>query len=239
MKTYPAPGLGAHFMLLCCFASGMSVLAADAPTGFPFGDETLRYSVNWPSGLSLGEGQFRAKRVPEGWDFSFTLSAAIPTYSVTDTHRALATSELCSLRLEKDSIRGSRKTREVTVFDASTNTATRETLKGGKSEFSIPACPRDALAFLFHTRRELGQGRVPPPQEVFFGAAYRMQLVYTGARTLTIGGRKAVTDHIQASVKGPKSDWSFEMFFARDAARTPLLIRVPFTLGSFSLELIR
>jgi hypothetical protein len=48
-----------------------------------------------------------------------------------------------------------------------------------------------------------------------------------------------VTDHIQASVKGPKSDWSFEIFFARDAARTPLLIRVPFTLGSFSLELIR
>jgi hypothetical protein len=29
--------------------------AADSPTGFPFQNETLRYSINWPSGLSLGE----------------------------------------------------------------------------------------------------------------------------------------------------------------------------------------
>jgi hypothetical protein len=29
------------------------------------------------------------------------------------------------------------------------------------------------------------------------------------------------------------------MFFARDAARTPLIIRVPLSLGTFSLELAR
>jgi hypothetical protein len=220
---------------------GFSALCAVAgePTGFPFTDEDLRYSVNWPSGLSLGEGQFRARRVPEGWDFSFTLSAAIPTYSVTDRHLATATNDLCSLRLEKDSVRGKRKTREETVFDASAGAATRTTVNGGKSELPIPGCPRDALTFLFYTRRELGQGRVPPPQEIFFGAPYRMRLVYTGAQTLTIGGRPSVADRVQASVKGPKSDWTFEMFFARDPARTPLLVRVPFALGSFSLELIR
>jgi len=238
MRTFLAPGFGASATLLTCIVAA-SGLAADAPTGFPFTDEGLRYSVNWPSGLSLGEGQFRARRVSEGWDLSFTLSAAVPTYSVTDRHRAVATGELCSLRLEKDSVRGSRKTREETVFDLATRTATRETVKGGKSEFPIPACARDALTFLYYTRRELGQGRVPAPQEIFFGAAYSVQLVYTGAQTITVAGRKAVTDHVQASFKGPKSERTFEMFFARDAARTPLLIRVPFTLGSFSLELIR
>jgi hypothetical protein len=29
------------------------------------------------------------------------------------------------------------------------------------------------------------------------------------------------------------------MYFARDAARTPLLVKVPFALGKFSMELVR
>lgn len=225
---------------LCCWlALAGAALAADAPTGFPFTDEGLRYNVKWPSGLSLGEGTFRAQRVQDGWDFAVTLSAAVPTYPVTDRHHALATSELCSLRLEKDSVRGSRKTREETTFDGSGKTATRQTVKGGKSDFSIPSCPHDALTFLYYTRRELGQGRVPPGEEIFFGAGYRARLIYTGEQTITAGGSRSVSDHVQATIKGPKSEWTFDMYFARDPARTPLLIRVPFTLGSFSLELIR
>jgi hypothetical protein len=38
---------------------------------------------------------------------------------------------------------------------------------------------------------------------------------------------------------GPTSTIKFEMYFARDAARTPLLIRVPLQMGSFAMELVR
>jgi hypothetical protein len=222
------------------FAIAALAAAADGPTGFPFTSEELRYSANWPTGLSLGEGIFRAQRTDQGWDFSVRLSANVPTYTVSEHHRSLATaSDLCSLRLNKESDRGKRTTREETVFDQSAQTASRTTEKGGKSSFSVPACARDALTFLYFTRRELGQGRVPPPQQIFFGAAYDIRLEYTGEQTINSRGRPAVTDAVRATVKGPKSDWTFEMFFARDAARTPLLIRVPFTLGKFSLELIR
>jgi hypothetical protein len=44
---------------------------------------------------------------------------------------------------------------------------------------------------------------------------------------------------VLATLKGPASEITFEMFFARDAARTPLVIRVPLTLGTFSMELAR
>jgi hypothetical protein len=37
--------------------------AADAPAPFRDG-EVLRYNVNWPSGLTLGEVQFSAKSAP-------------------------------------------------------------------------------------------------------------------------------------------------------------------------------
>ena len=57
--------------------------------------------------------------------------------------------------------------------------------------------------------------------------------------TITVGDKTTVTDHVVVSVKGPKADFNFEIFFARDAARTPLLIRLPLSLGTFSMELVR
>jgi hypothetical protein len=49
----------------------------------------------------------------------------------------------------------------------------------------------------------------------------------------------AITDRLASSVHGPSSNLDFDLLFARDAARTPVLIRVPLALGTFSLELIR
>ena len=40
-------------------------------------------------------------------------------------------------------------------------------------------------------------------------------------------------------VKGSASSSNFELFFARDAARTPLMVRIPSSLGTISLELSR
>ena len=57
---------------------------------------------------------------------------------------------------------------------------------------------------------------------------------------ITVGDKPAVTDHVIVIGEGSgKSDFSFEVFFARDAARTPLLIKIPVTVGTFSLELVR
>jgi hypothetical protein len=40
-------------------------------------------------------------------------------------------------------------------------------------------------------------------------------------------------------VKGPASSTNFEIFFARNAARTPIVARIPSSLGTISLELSR
>jgi len=48
-----------------------------------------------------------------------------------------------------------------------------------------------------------------------------------------------VADHLVFSVKGPKSEFSVEVFYARDAARTPLLIKIPQAVGTLSMELVR
>jgi hypothetical protein len=66
-----------------------------------------------------------------------------------------------------------------------------------------------------------------------------VQMRYTGEMTVRLEEQSAVTDHVVLSVKGPQSSFSVEVFFARDAARTPLVIKVPLKLGTLSVELVR
>jgi hypothetical protein len=224
-------------------AALMLVLAAAAapapqlPAGFPKADEVLRYSVNWPSGLSLGEGRLEARRSGERWNFDLALDAALPGFAVTDRYHSQASAELCSLEFDKSSVHGARKASEKTVFDYRRGRARRATAGGGRAEIPIAGCARDALDFLFFVRRELGEGRIPPPQTVMVGAAYQVRLEYTGVQTVPVNEKKMRADRIVVFAKGPASDLNFEVFFSLDAARVPVVVRVPFSRGIFSMEL--
>lgn len=214
-------------------------------TGFPFTNETLRYAVNWPTGVSLGEARMTATRTRgtngqgDEWAFEMSLDASVPGFAVADRYRATASPDLCSATFDKEFSHGARKSHERITFDSHAGTAHRETVGAGKSDVDVSGCARDALTFLYFARRELGQGHVPPQEKILFGSPYQVRLEYTGPQWIGANGKKSETDRIVATLKGPASEISFEMFFARDAARTPLLIRVPLSLGMFSMELAR
>ena len=213
-------------------------MAADSPTGFPFSDETLRYAVSWPSGVMLGEASLTAHRAGANWELAMSFDVAIPGAPFVDKYRSLNNAQQCSSEFEKDSHHGMKVANEKTTFDYQQGRASRVTKDGGKSEIPIGPCARDALAFLYFARRELGQGRVPPQQEVFFGAPYTARLEYGGEQTLAVAGKQAVTDRVTVSFRGPASSASFDIYFARDAARTPLLVRIPSDLGTIIMELV-
>lgn len=215
---------------------------APALTGFPFQDETLRYTLHWPSGLALGEAIFSAHRASSGWTLETTLDASVPSFPLKDSYRSAITEAGCSVEFDRSFTHGAKKTREVTKFDAANRRATRQTTlppDGGRSEFETAACPHDAVAFLYWVRREMGQGRVAPPETVYFGGPYSASVQYTGAMTIPFQKKETVTDHVVVSIKGPRANATAEVFFARDAARTPLLIKVPLSLGTVSVELVR
>ncbi len=234
------------------FATPILLTAAFVVAGAPvnnmaFDNEQLRYSINWPSGLSLGEAQLRATRLKPapGTDaaekrlLEFDLDAAVPSFAVSDRYRSDASPDFCSVEFQKKVTHGRKKTDEKTTFDSHAATATRETVGGGKSELKASSCSHDALAFLYYVRRELSQGRIPPPQTVFFGAAYEIRVEFAGTQKIRIGETPVDADRLTASVKGGSSDITFEVFFLKDAARTPALVRVPLALGTFSMELVR
>ena len=221
-------------------ATGVAAPPATQPlTGFPFTDESLTYTVNWPSGLSLGEGHLRAHRSGTDWAFELSLEASVPGFDVKDSYTSHATQELCGIDFAKNSMHGTRKANEKDSVDASGKVTRTTQSGGGKSEFSAPACVKDALTLLFYARRELGQGRVPPAQQVLFGGLYQATLQYAGPQVIQIGDKPVQSDKVLCSLKGPSSNPQFEIYFARDAARTPLSFSVPLSMGKFSMELVR
>lgn len=216
-----------------------SALAASAQTGYPFQDETLHYSVNWPSGLSLGDVAMTAHHSGSGWDFQMSLNAGVPGFQVADSFRSATNADTCSLEFDRDLSHGRKKTHEKTTFDYARKVAHRATGGGGQSDLPISQCARDALALVYYARRELGQGRVPPQQDAFFGAPHSVRMEYTGAQSIQVGDRPETADRVVVYLKGPSTDTRFEIFFARDAARTPLSVRVPFSVGTLSMDLVR
>ena len=107
----------------------------------PLSAESLRYSINWASGLSLGEATLRADKGKQRWDFEVTLDASIPGFALRDDYRSSATPDLCSLELDKTFAHGPRKGDETVTFDQQNHTATRETLNGGgKAEELFHTC---------------------------------------------------------------------------------------------------
>lgn len=223
------------FILAAASAFGQSTASL---TGFPFQNESLRYSLKLPTGLALGDAVFSATKAGQGWAFSVAVNAGVPGFAIKDDYRATATGGVCSVELDKGFSHRTKQTREKTTFNQQTQRAVRETTlppNAGKTEFAIGPCAKDAVSFVYYMRREMGQGRVAPPETVYFGAGYSVQLRYTGESKVG----NAVADHVVGTVKGPSSSFTLEIDFARDPARTPLIIKVPLTLGTLTAELVR
>jgi hypothetical protein len=244
----------AALVLLSCFLS-----SAPAPA------ETLHYVINWPSGLNLGEATLTSNsqmdasgifavdpQKPAGsagapaahatnaaWEFHFSIDASVPGFPIEDEyHSKAAGTDICSATLEKTVHRGHRESEETVSFDQDQHRVTREThSNGGRSEYDVPACARDALSFIQFARNELSQGRLPEQQLVVLGAAYNVRMEFAGTQTVKEEGKPVQTDHIRATIKGPASNRTVDIFFAHDATRTPVLIRIPLALGTFSAEL--
>jgi hypothetical protein len=229
---YPFSGVIAPFLLL-----GLTAIAAPvAESTLP--NETLHYSINWPTGVSLGEAQLSASSSAAHMHFAFDLDASAPAFPVSDRFRSDASGSYCSSAFEKSISQGSKKADDKETFDSATGTVTRGSGASQAEMLSNP-CGKDALTFLYFLRQELSQGRLPERAVVFFGAPYELRLKSAGTESIKIGSASVDADRITATATGPSSSISFEMLFLKDRARTLAVVRVPLALGKFSMELVK
>ena len=228
-----------RFLLLSLGSGLLGFALAAAPTGFPFGAESLHYSIVWPSGLSLGEATLTASPAASAWHFELNVDASLPGFPIQDHYLSTASDQLCSATFERQTLHGARKAKEI-ITVASDGRATRQTPDGGSSSLTVSPCAHDALTFLYFARRALGQGKLVPAETVLFGAGYPVRLEYAGPQQIALNGSTVLSDKVVFIIsRHNDSDLRTEMFFAQDPARTPLLVRSTFTLGTFTMELVR
>ena len=202
-------------------------------------DEQLTYSIAWPSGLPVGQADFKARFVDPGWRFEMSLNASLPEINIDDAYVSRTDAAACSLEFEKHARHGSKRTHEFLRFGRTAVERFNLETVGQESPGVVPVsgCARDALAYLYHLRKDLGAGRIPPPADIFFGAGYRLNLEYAQTRRLVWEGKRRLVDEIRAVVRGPASEHVFSVYFGRDEARTPLLFRVEFEGTPFTMQL--
>jgi hypothetical protein len=201
-------------------------------------EEQTRYEVKWPSGLGLGEAQLRTARDGGRWVLEFQIEASVPGFRVMDKYRSVVDEKFCSVEFSKEFEHGLRKGKETTTF--SDGKGKRVTANGGgTSEFAAPGCARDALAYLFYVREEVGRGRIPGPQKLYFGAGYDVRMSHTGTESVKVSEAPMETDRLRITVATANGKLELDLFLARDETRTPALVRVPFAMGNFSMEWVR
>jgi hypothetical protein len=214
------------------------VLAAGAAQAAGPRQEQFHYEVKWPSGLGLGEAQIQATRDGGTWVLEFQIEASIPGFRVLDRYRSVVDEKFCTMEFRKEFEHGRKKGRETTTFSEGKGKRVTEG-GGGTTEFDAPACPRDALAYLFYVRDEVSRGRIPGPQKIFFGSAYDTRIQSGGAVPVKVSEAPMETDRLLVTVATANGKLEVELFLARDEARSLALVRVPFVMGKFSMEWVR
>ena len=102
-------------LLLVIVTAGISVFAGnpEKPQPSHWKEETLDYTINWPSGLTLGEGHIRTSRGTAGkWKVEMAIDASIPGFAVLDEFKSVVTSDFCTTESEKVIAHGKRKSNE-------------------------------------------------------------------------------------------------------------------------------
>ncbi len=228
-----------YLSIFAVAAASTAIAHAESLPSAPFRNgEVLNYEIVWSSGLPLGEARFSATAHQAGWSFEARLTASIPVITVEDNYSARSDHALCSVRFEKEVAHGPRRQHEEVEFDQQANTALRRNLLDGTTQaLTVPPCARDALAYLYYLRQDLSQGRVPPPDDLNFGTQMQITTSYLETRMIEVAGRRQEADRLLVDITAGADPVSIEIFLAKDEARTPLLVRVPFALGTFSLRL--
>src|SRR5262249_41003116 len=156
-------------------------------------------------------------------NLDLTFEVRFPGFPLVDSFTSDSDAKFCTAHFRRDLEHGPKKSGESIDVNPQTGKATRKPVKGGgEREVSGPECVHDPLAYLFFLRNEIARGRTPPQQPVLYGSLYQVKLTPLGTAMIPIGGKQVETDRIGCEIQGPRSHHNVEVFFARDATRTPV-----------------
>ena len=245
IRTQAQPGLSqlCRSLLLLLLIFPASLMAQSASSSWPplASGERLTFNLLWPSGISFGEAFLEASRVGEQIHLKATVVAELPQHRVSYSFTSITDQQLCSIRFNETLREGQKTTETSSEFDQEKHVV-RSTRAGATTEHAIPACARDPLALHYHFRRQLALGQVPigTPEAVgafYLGGDYAVRYEAITPESVKLGSKEWEGQRFLITARGSSGERSFEMWLRPDDARTPVAIRIPFSLATFSAEL--
>jgi len=167
--------------------------------------------------------------------------ADLPQYHVGYTFTSVADERLCSVQF-RETLREGRNTRETLYeFDQKKHTV-RRTKNGQTTENAVPDCARDPLALLYHFRQQLAFRQIPigTPEATgafYLGADYIARYEAITPETVKLGTKQWEGDRFLIRVQGPGGERGIEVWIRPEPSRTPVAVRIQFSLGTLSAEL--
>ena len=230
-------------MALLLLGFPANLIAQSASSSWPplEGGERLTFNLLWSSGISLGEGFLEASRVGEQIHLEARVIGELPQYRIGYTFTSLIDEQFCSVRFS-ETLREGKRVRETSFEFDQQKHLVRRTRSGETTERPIPACARDPLALLYQFRQQLAFQQLPigTPDAVgafYFDGDYSVRYEAVTPETVKLGSKQWEGDRYLITARGSNTEHSFEMWIQPDSSRTPVAIRVPFSLGTFSAEL--
>ena len=167
------------------------------------------YEINWPSGLSLGEVEFKAQSVTNGWEFKARITATLPNFEIRDEYRARTDGYALFAGTREGRSARLARIQETVEFDQAAHTATAKPKKAATANSTSLPARATRLTFLYLLRSEIGRGRIPPPDDLNFGSQYQVSMTYAETRDLEVAGEMVKADRILVDLTGPASQRNF------------------------------
>ena len=215
--------------------------AASEAQKYPWPEgELLTFDIYWPSGVALGEATLTAKSVKDVLFFAASVEVALPQGRILYKFSSSADAALCSREFRQSVQRSGKFWEEISKFDA-LSSKVQVSRDGHTREFSAGKCERDPLTYLYYLRTRAVAGPRPASDTLLLTGPLKLQLsAHTGEnvkinRTERHGDRYVI--HYPPSARSGVSAGPFELWLDGTIKQTPIAVRLPLPLATFSAEL--
>jgi hypothetical protein len=198
--------------------------------------EKLVFEIFWPSGVSMGEATLEAKSIKDNLYFWAVAEVGLPQGRILYKYSSIASSDLCSREYRQSVERPGKFWEEITKFDADAGKAT-VSRDGRSREVTAAKCSRDPLALLYYYRAQAGVGKSASSETLFLGAPLSLKIEAKGKEQIKIKQTQRRGDHYIIMYPSASGDRSLELWLSDSPAQTPIAVRLPLPLATFSAEL--
>lgn len=223
-------------ILLLVFLAGSLAVPLRAGS-FPWPEgEKLELEIFWPSGVTMGEATLQASNVKDMHFLSASMEVVLPQGRMLYKFTSTTDANLCSREFHQSVERGRKFWEEVTRFDSEAGTASVS--RDGKTrEIAAGKCARDPLAYLYYYRAQSAAGKHPSQDSLFLTGPLALTITAKGKEQVKINRIARQADRYQIAYPSETGPGTLELWLDGSARQTPVAIRLPLPLATFSAEL--